>query len=73
MKPICGQTVIPTVDNSDIECEVMPGTDCVKLSTDVPELISYTGESLTEVIIKLVDKINRLEADIIDLKNPIIE
>lgn len=57
IKPACGQTTIPQVDNSEQPCEQYIPTTCVIADTAYPFVEIVEGDSGNDVIEKLLAKI----------------
>ena len=72
----CGQTNIPSTDNTDLPCEDYISQECIIIADAYPFIGSVVNESLGNVILKLVKKmegqskvIKQLKAEILTLKN----
>jgi hypothetical protein len=56
----CADVVIPTVDNSSLECNEFHATNCVKTSINYPYFSVAENETLTSVLTKIVNKVKTI-------------
>jgi hypothetical protein len=66
----CKQTITPQVDNSTSECTECGYTKtiCIVLSEDIEYLGLNAGDSLDDVITKLIDEITSLKEEVDELR-----
>lgn len=69
----CRKTYKPTVQEEEIPCDAYSSTDCVFLADDLPlpELELTANCSLTELIKRLVEKIEDQEDRIYELERKV--
>ncbi len=64
----CTQVNIPTVDNTQNECEYIIDSKCVSVSRRSPKLKNIIGEDLNKYFELLDKKLSQLENMIIQIK-----
>lgn len=57
----------PTVDENAEYCSEITGTDCITIPFDNLYLKLFEGDPLTEVLIKLIEKVQTLENQLKDV------
>ncbi len=65
----CVQVVIPTVDNTPLECNDIISSNCMKPAVDYPYFGTTTADLLTTLLTKIRDKVKGIEDGTIILAN----
>lgn len=61
---VCGQTNIPTVDNTALDCTRLVSTKCISAESPIPLLSTITGDSLTKILNHLNEYLKGVKSDI---------
>ena len=67
----CGQVNIPTVDNTELECDDFISSTCIEVKQLCSKIGNIQGDSLDKFIEKLCIKINKQDTEIFTLKNKV--
>lgn len=69
IQKVCGQTKIPTVDNTALECTKLVSTKCISAEKPISILSTITGDTLTKVLEHLNEYLKGVKNDIDKFEN----